>query len=90
MGRIRAETVSDYHKHGFDMQVWCRYCGYKAILTPDFFLSRGLLGRIEELERRLRCTKCGQKSAVISTTTMGPSGGKRRGTTWQDRVKPRE
>lgn len=90
MVRIRLETLSDYHKHGYDLEVMCRACGHKVVVTPDFFFARGELGSVAALEKRLLCGKCRARAAVISSTMMGPSDGKRRGARWQDQVKRRD
>jgi hypothetical protein len=87
MGRIHLRTLSDYHKHGFDLEVFCRGCGHTVILTPDYFFARGELGRPEEIEKRLRCGKCKAKMARLSSTMSGPSGGRRRARSWQEAWK---
>lgn len=81
--RITLETISDYAKHGYDLELWCRACGYKVVVTPEWFIAKGEIGAIEKLERRLRC-KCKARATVISSTMAGPSGGRRRGRRWQD------
>jgi hypothetical protein len=89
MGRIRLETISDYHKHGYDLELWCRTCGRKVVLVPQWFMKRGEIGQVDKIERRLRC-QCGARgSTVISSTMADPSGGVRRGVNWQDHLKKR-
>jgi ribosomal protein L37E len=88
MGRIRLKTISDYHKHGYDLEVMCRVCGHKVVLTPRELFTAGVMGSVEQLEERLRCGRCGERSAAVSSTMLGPSGGKRRGRTWRDGLKP--
>lgn len=88
MGRIRLNTISDYHKHGYDLEVMCRVCGHKVIMTPQAFFAAGVTGSVEKLEERLRCGRCNARSAVVSSTLLGPSGGARRGRTWRDGLKP--
>jgi hypothetical protein len=85
MGRIFLDTISDYHKHGYDLEGRCCACGHTVILTPDWFLARGMLGKLERLERRLRCSVC-KGPAAISSTMLGPSGGRRRGRSWRERT----
>jgi DNA-directed RNA polymerase subunit RPC12/RpoP len=84
MGRIYLHTLSDYHKHGFDLEVMCRACGHKAVLTPESLFARGIVGEVERVEARLRCGQCGGR-ALVSSTMSGPSGGRRRGRDWWDR-----
>jgi ribosomal protein L37E len=86
MGRIRLDTLSDYLKHGYDIEVLCRACGHKSILTPEALLARGVMRVTEALERRFRCGRCGARSAVMNSTMSGPSGGVRRGETWRDKL----
>ena len=85
MGRIFLETLSDYHKHGYDLEILCRACGHKVIMTPSAFFAGGFAGSPEKLERRLKCTRCKGRHAVISPTSTGPSRGERRGRSWLDR-----
>ena len=87
MARIRLDTLADYHKHGFDLAVTCRACGHEVVLVPDYFFARGALGGVEQLERRLRCGRCRARAARISSTMLGPSGGRRRAKNWQDWLK---
>jgi hypothetical protein len=77
--RIRLDTLSAYHKHGYDLELWCRACGHKVIVTPEWFFARGILGSVAKLERRLRCSQCKARRTAISSTMSGPSGGLRRG-----------
>ena len=87
MGRIRLDTLVDFSKHGYDLDIFCRTCGHKAILTPETFFARGIAGSIEKLERKLRCEKCRARNAVITATCFGPSGGVRKARSWQDAWK---
>jgi predicted Zn-ribbon and HTH transcriptional regulator len=87
MGRIRLDTISDFHKHGYDLAVMCRACGHKVVLTPGQLMAVGILGSVEKIEKRLRCHKCKARAAAISSTMLGPSGGVRRGASWKEGVK---
>jgi hypothetical protein len=86
MGSINLQTLSDYHKHGYDLAISCRACGHETILTPEHLFDRGVSGSVAKLEKRLRC-KCGARAARIHSTMLGPSGGVRRGRSWRDHVR---
>jgi len=86
MGSIRLDTLVDYDKHGYDLDIMCRTCGHKRIIVPGYLFAGGLLCSIRELEKRLRCTRCRGRNAVVCPTSAGPSGGRRRGKTWKDRI----
>ena len=87
MGSIRLETIGDYHKHGFDLELWCRACDHKVVVPADWFIARGELGNVAKLEKRLRCSACKARSTIVSSTMAGPGGGRRRGARWQDTIK---
>jgi hypothetical protein len=78
VGSKRLDKISDYSRHGFDLQVWCK-CGHKAKID-----ARALADRLHKqrrslmmmfVEPMLRCSKCGRKDV-----TCGP--------TWKEPVKP--
>jgi hypothetical protein len=83
MGSIRLVTLSDFHKHGYDVEVWCQACGHKRIVEASALFYCGS-HTITELERRMRCSVCKVRAAAISPTMNGPSGGQRRAGRWQD------
>lgn len=70
MGSKRLDKISDYTRHGFDLQVFCK-CGHKAKIN-----AAALANRLHEqrqspmmmfVEAKLRCSKCGRKDV-----TCGP------------------
>lgn len=73
MGSKRLDKISDYARHGFDLQVTCK-CGHKAKID-----AKALTKRLHERRRslqmiliapHLRCSKCGYRD-----TTYGPTWG---------------
>lgn len=87
MGRIHLDSLLDFSKHGYDLDIRCRTCGHSEVVTPERFFARGIVGRIDKLERRLRCRKCKARNAVITATMFGPSGGVRKGRDWREGLK---
>lgn len=87
MGRIRLETLSDYDKHGCDLNIACMACGHEVVRTPSWFFERGILGAIRKLEKRLRCEKCKARAARVHSTSFGPSGGRWNRADWRDGLR---
>ena len=63
MAAKRLDSVSDYHRHGFDLRVTCLGCG-RVIVLDSLELSERLhrTGKSRDMgavERRLRCAECG-------------------------------
>lgn len=78
MGSKRLDKISDYRRHGFNLQVRCS-CGHKATidagaLTEKLHKQRRSL-MMMFVEPMLRCSKCGRKDV-----TYGP--------TWKESVQP--
>jgi tRNA G26 N,N-dimethylase Trm1 len=64
MGSKRLDKISDYSRHGFDLQVWCK-CGHKAkidaaALTKRLHKQRRSLVMML-IEPHLKCSKCGRR-----------------------------
>lgn len=64
MGSKRLDSIGDYARHGFDLQVWCK-CGHKAKIDADALTQRlhkqGRSLMMMFVEPLLRCSKCGRK-----------------------------
>jgi hypothetical protein len=63
MSSKRLDSISDYHRHGFDLRVVCLACG-RVIVLGSLELSerlhrKGTSRDMSSLERRLRCAECG-------------------------------
>lgn len=75
MGSKRLDKISDYVRHGFDLQLSCK-CGHKAKIN-----AKALADRLHKQQRslvmilvapRLKCSMCGNR-----TVTYGPTWGNR-------------
>lgn len=62
MGSKRLDKISDYRRHGFDLQVKCCACGHTARIDADVLTSRCVEQRssldMMFVSARLRCTEC--------------------------------
>ena len=62
MGSKRLDKISDYRRHGFDLQVRCR-CGHVGRINAMALTMRRLADRksldMALLARDLRCSQCG-------------------------------
>ena len=63
MSSKRLDSISDYHRHGFNLRVTCLGCGRVIVLDSlelsERLLSAGKSGDMTAVERRLRCAECG-------------------------------
>ena len=66
MSSKRLDAISDYHRHGYMLRVDCKGCGRVAIVEPwqivELCQRRGWSRQMGQVERRLRCSKCGSRS----------------------------
>lgn len=69
MGHRRLETLSDCVREELDLRVECVSCGYTVTMISDTWrdqlAARGKPVRIREIERKLRCSKCGARNSHI-------------------------
>jgi hypothetical protein len=69
MSRQRLETVSDLARAGYNLRITCVACGHvidaSAIeMMRDLHARRASLS-IEVIERRAKCSNCGERRASI-------------------------
>lgn len=68
MGTKRLDKISDYRRHGFDLQVTCRACRHVGRIDSDDLTQRCSDQRqsldMMLVTRRLRCSAC--KSRDVS------------------------
>lgn len=69
MGRISLESVNEYARRGYAVRVTCEGCGHvvdwNAIaLMRELHRLRASM-HIEEVERRMKCSSCGERRARI-------------------------
>lgn len=68
MGTKRLDEISDYARHGFDLQVVCRSCrrvtiiNARALSTTCTLASRSR--NMGAIQRRLRCQGCRGRDVV--------------------------
>lgn len=69
MGSRRIETITDCVRDELDLRVSCLGCGYTVTMISDDWLNRLVMQgkpiRIREIERKLRCTKCGARNSQV-------------------------
>lgn len=63
MSSKRLDSISDYHRHGFNLRVVCLGCG-RVIVIDSLELTQRLhnAGKSRDMgavQRRLRCAECG-------------------------------
>ena len=65
MSSTRLDTISDYARHGYRLQVDCRKCGRVAKLDAraitEQCIKQGWNRDIGQIEQRLRCSQCGSR-----------------------------
>lgn len=75
MSSKRLDAISDYHRHGYMLRVDCKACGRVAIVEPrqitELCQRRGWSRQMGQVERRLRCSKCGGRD-VLCGPSYGP------------------
>src|SRR5688572_8030838 len=75
MSSKRLDSIADYHRHHYRLQVDCRACGRVVILEPLELLERcrekGWSYQLEAVQARLVCAECG-----LRDVRCGPAFGK--------------
>lgn len=69
MGRSKPlDSLGAWLKEGYDMRVRCENCQHEAIWDTaeliDVCLYRRWSRKIEDVERRMKCTNCGSRKAA--------------------------
>jgi hypothetical protein len=63
MGSKRLDKISDYHRHGFNLQVTCRGCGRVVVLDSLAMMVECVESKrsrdMSAVQRRLACSQCG-------------------------------
>lgn len=74
MGSKRLDSLGDYFRHKYRVRIECRACNRVVIKEPlgllDLCRNRGWGHQLGEVERRLRCSKCGSREV-----RLGPAFG---------------
>lgn len=80
---IKMETVSDIARKRFNVACRCGRCGHKAVVDglklARWFHYHMWSSHIDEIARRVRCSKCRAKVPDVTITTALPSNPK-----WMD------
>ena len=62
----RLDDVGDFRRHGYNLRIDCKQCGWVAVLDPTELVllcnRRQWSRQIGSVEARLRCSKCGAKN----------------------------
>lgn len=65
VGSKRLDSIDDYHRHGFRVQVECKQCCRLVILAPLPILMRCVekrwSRRLEAVAKRMVCAECGSR-----------------------------
>jgi len=65
VGSKRLDNVSDYRRHGFELNVQCATCGHAKRHDPETIMAicnaRGWSKSMMLLERRFKCTRCNSR-----------------------------
>ena len=76
MSSKRLDTIADYTRHGYTLRVDCLKCRRVAIINPLQLTlrcqKRGWSKQIAAVERRLRCSQCGNREVRLGPA-FGPS-----------------
>ena len=77
MGTKRLDKISDYHRHGFDLQVVCRGCGRTAVLDSRAMTVECAANHrsrdMGAVERRLSCRQCGGRDVRCGPVERRPA-----------------
>lgn len=69
MGRIKLKSVSDFARRGYDLRITCMACcnvtDASAVLMMQELARRGCSTRIDAMEARLKCSRCGERQASV-------------------------
>ena len=65
MARYRLDTLQDYYRRDYAVQIECIGCGRLVIRNAVVMWRAVKVRRIDVIERRLRCTACGHRGARI-------------------------
>ena len=72
MGTKRLDKISDYARHGFNLQAVCRRCGHTSVLDSRAVstdcIKKRLSRDMEAVRRRLRCGDCGHRDIFCGPT----------------------
>lgn len=70
MVRHKLDSVNEFARQGYNLRIVCAGCGHvtvaSAIEMMQVIAARKLSLRIDALERRLKCSRCGQRGATVS------------------------
>lgn len=70
MVRHKLDSVNAFARKRYWLHIQCRKCGHAAERAPTPLLielhQRKLRLTIDQLERRVKCTRCGHRDARIS------------------------
>ncbi len=76
MGTKRLDTISDYARHGFDLQVRCRACKRVSVIDARALsikcTSESLSRNMSAIARRLKCQGCGARDVVCGPIETRP------------------
>jgi hypothetical protein len=72
MVRHRLDSLSDFARQGYNLRITCNVCGHSVEASPvallDLAFHRRLPRSIEQLEGRLKCSRCSWRGATITPT----------------------
>jgi len=65
MSTKQVRTTGDLARFGLKLTIECRQCGSTNIVTGVELAQLGTQTRLSSLQRRLRCSECGERAAKI-------------------------
>lgn len=69
MSRQKLETVSAFARNGYKLRLTCEACGHVVDVNPIEMIGelhrRKLSFKIEAIEDRAKCSRCGERKASI-------------------------
>jgi hypothetical protein len=73
MSRARLESINEFARQGYAVRVTCS-CGnvsdWNAVLLMGELHRRRQSLAVDEVERRFRCSACGERGATITPTII--------------------
>ena len=69
MGRIKLDTINEFARQGYLVNVTCSACGNQVEWHPIALMGelqkRRVSLSVERIEQRLKCSGCGARKAIV-------------------------